>query len=312
MLKAISLFSGCGGSDIGLHKSGFNVLFANDILPYAKDFYEHNLPETDYSLADIRTIEHFPAADILVGCYPCQGFSQGGARDANRSINLLYREFDRALRKIKPKAFIVENVSGMRQSNSRFLLEDQITRFSQAGYTVTWDILRAEQYGIPQERRRLFIVGIRSDLGTKYEFPKPYDAQELANFPKNIKDAIGHLPHWPDKDDYIHQDFHWYYLSRDRYRGWHEFSKTIVAGARHVGLHPVSPKLKKVGVDRWAFESDAPARRFSFRECALLQGFDKEITFPDTASIYEKYRVVGNAVPPPLFEAVVKNIPDIW
>jgi len=305
--KAVSLFSGCGGSDWGLHKAGFEVIFANDVLPYAKEFYSQNLPETDYQVRDIRDVRTFPKSDLLVGCYPCQGFSQGGARDANRSVNYLYREFDRALRFIKPKAFIVENVSGMQRTDLKHLLKNQLVRFRLAGYKVNWSILKAENFGVPQERRRLFIVGIRSDIGVKYEFPLP---KYKSNF-TTIRDAIGHLPGWPT-GEFNDEKFHWYYLSRNRYRGWDEISKTIVARARHIGLHPISPRLKRVHTDKWIFENDGPARRFSYQECALLQGFDESIEFPDTASMTEKYKIVGNAVPPPLFEAVANNLPDIW
>lgn len=310
MATAVSLFSGCGGSDAGIHSAGFDVLLANDVLPYARDFYERNLPETDYRVEDVRNIKHFPSADLLVGCYPCQGFSQGGVRQANRSINYLYREFDRALRKIRPKAFIVENVSGMNRADLSHLLKNQVTRFRMAGYKVSWEILKAEDFGVPQERRRLFIVGIRSDFGLKYEFPEPTHGARGADF-KTIRDAIGHLPLWPD-GEYNQEKFHWYYLSRNRYRGWDELSKTVVARSRHVNLHPVSPKLRRIHTDKWVFETDAPARRFSYRECALLQGFSRDIAFPDTASITEKYKVIGNAVPPPLFTAVAKALPDIW
>lgn len=310
MPKAVSLFSGCGGSDAGLHKAGFEVIFANDVLSYARDFYKQNLPETDYFLGDVRNISAYPNADLLVGCYPCQGFSQGGVRDANRSINFLYREFDRALRKIKPKAFVVENVSGMQRTDLKHLLRAQLTRFRLAGYSVKWDILKAEEYGVPQERRRLFIVGIRSDIGMKYEFPEP--THGVSGTPLiSIKDSIGHLPAWPN-GEYNNEEFHWYYLSRNRYRDWHQISKTIVAKGRHIGLHPISPKLKKIDTDKWVFEEDTPARRFSYRECALLQGFDKDVSFPDTASMTERYKVIGNAVPPPLFESVVKAFPNIW
>lgn len=77
-MKAVSLFSGCGGSDAGLIKAGFEIVMANDILTYAKDVYLANHPETDYLLQNIETVSKFPSADILAGCYPCQGFSQGG------------------------------------------------------------------------------------------------------------------------------------------------------------------------------------------------------------------------------------------
>ncbi|MGO8096006.1 DNA cytosine methyltransferase [Rhizobium leguminosarum] len=313
MPTAVSLFSGCGGSDIGLHASGFNIVLANDVLRYASDVYKANLPETDFRLGDVAEITAFPRADLLVGCYPCQGFSQGGVRDPSRRINYLYREFDRALRLIKPKAFIVENVSGMRHASFRHLLNNQITRFRMAGYRVSCDMLDAREFGVPQERHRVFIVGLRSDLGMRYEFPKGEHAQDLDTKKPfvTIRDAIGDLPEWPD-GEFNTEKFHWYYLSRNRYRGWDECSNTIVAKARHVGLHPTSPKLKRIHTDKWEFETEGPARRLSFRECARLQGFPKDMKFPDTFAMNEKYKVVGNAVPPPLFNAVASALPDIW
>ena len=306
--KVVSLFSGCGGSDFGLGQAGFDVVFANDILPYARDVYLANLPDADFQLKSVSDIENFPSADLLVGCYPCQGFSQGGARDPNRKINYLYREFDRALRQIKPKAFIVENVSGMRRADYKHLLNNQVTRFRMAGYRVKYEVLDARDFGVPQQRKRIFIVGIRSDMGEQYEFPKP--SHQFDNY-RTIGDAIGDLPEWP-KGEFNDEKFHWYYMSRDRYRGWDECSKTIVASSRHTPLHPLSPRLIKKATDKWVFEDNRPARRYSFRECSRLQGFPENMIFPDTARLADKYKVVGNAVPPPLFSAVASALPDIW
>ena len=160
MPTVVSLFSGCGGSDAGVLRAGFDVLMANDILPYARDVYLANHPETDYVLGDVSAIESFPSADMLVGCYPCQGFSQGGVRKADRKINTLYLEFARALRIVKPKAFIVENVSGMVRRNFEHLLKDQFKVFEEAGYRVKSQILNASHFGVAQDRKRIFIVGI--------------------------------------------------------------------------------------------------------------------------------------------------------
>lgn len=324
MPTAVSLFSGCGGSDAGLLDAGFDVLMANDILQYAQDMYKANLPDTNYVLGDVSEIKKFPKADILVGCYPCQGFSQGGARDPSRTVNYLYREFDRALRQIKPKAFIVENVSGMRRADFSHLLNNQLTRFRLAGYRVCYQVLDARMYGVPQERSRLFFVGIRSDIDAKYSFPEPTHSVKhfesefpvganISDLPKcpTIKEAIGDLPEWPI-GEYDEQPFHWYYLSRNRYRSWGDASKTIVANSRHMPLHPISPKLIRIHTDEWRFSEDAPARRLSFREAARLQGFRRELVFPDTFGMKMKYRVIGNAVPPPLFRAVASAIPNIW
>ena len=173
MPTAVSLFSGCGGSDLGLHQAGFDILMSNDILPHAKQVYSANLPETDFQLKDVSEITSFPQADLLAGCYPCQGFSGGGVRDPKRQINFLYREFDRALRQLKPKAFVVENVSGMTRSDFKHLLQNQLTRFRSAGYIVSYEVLNAVDYGLAQERKRIFFVGIRSDFGIRYTFPEP-------------------------------------------------------------------------------------------------------------------------------------------
>lgn len=315
MPTAVSLFSGCGGSDAGLTSAGFQVLMANDILSYARDVYEANFDKTDYVLGDVREISSFPNADLLVGCYPCQGFSQAGARDPSRTVNFLYREFVRALKQVRPKAFIVENVSGMVREDNLHLFINQITRFRLMGYRVEAQILDAREFGVPQDRHRLFFVGIRSDLGVRYEFPEPThrvtadDDSDLPMCP-TIRDAIGHLPEWP-VGEYDTQPFHWYYLSRNRYRGWDEYSRTIVASSRHAPLHPLSPPLCRIHTDKWVFAEDREARRISYREAAYLQGF-RDLKFPDTQGLSSRYRVIGNAVPPPVFRAVAEALPSVW
>ena len=313
MVKTVSLFSGCGGSDAGVIAAGFEVVMANDLLPYARDVYLANHPATDYQVGNVTKIESFPSAELLVGCYPCQGFSQGGVRDPSRKINTLYLEFARALRAIHPKAFIVENVSGMVRKNFAHLLEDQLRVFREAGYRVKANVLSAADYGVAQERKRIFIVGVRDDLGVDYEFPQPTHGEGKATAHLTIRDAIGDLPEWP-VGEFYDSDFHWYYMSRDRRRDWNQPSKTIVANPRHMPLHPMSPALKKVGDDAWQFVTDAPARRFSYREAARLQGFARDFVFPDTeySSLNMRYTVAGNAVPPPLFEAVARALPNVW
>lgn len=311
MPTAVSTFSGCGGSDYGLMKSGFDVLMATDKYQYACETYKLNMPDTEMVCSDISKLNKFPAADVLIGCYPCQGFSQGGVRDPDRNINYLYREFDRVLRLIKPKAFIVENVSGMTRSNYRHLLNNQVIRFRMAGYKVTGpQVLNAFDYGVAQTRSRVFIVGIRSDIGVRYEFPEPTHGAKGKLSGRSQKNVLRNLPEWPEGEFYD-EGFHWYYLSRNRRREWNKPSATILSNARHMPLHPSSPPLVKFGDDDWRFEYDGPARRFSYREAALLQGFSKDFKFPE-ASLMKKYSVIGNAVPPPLFKAVASALPDIW
>ncbi len=312
MVDAVSLFTGCGGSDTGVIESGFTVILANDILHYAKDVYLANLPETNFILSDVKKIASFPTAPLLIGCYPCQGFSQGGARDPSRKVNKLYVQFARALKQVHPKVFIVENVSGMTRKNYKHLLKEQIDIFENEGYRVSYDILNASDFGVAQDRKRIFIVGIRNDIDAEYSFPSPTHGKREGPQKKTIRQAIYHMPKWPEGEFY-QLDFHWYYLSRNRRRGWDEQSKTIVANPRHMPLHPISPRLVKHAHNDWRFDGDGMARRFSYREASALQGFI-DLEFPDTRykNLNRCYEVAGNAVPPPLFKAVAEAIPDIW
>src|SRR5258708_26896829 len=144
---AISLFSGCGGSDLALSRSGFEIVWANDVWDAACETYKRNIPGAKIECGDIAKFTDFPSVDLQVGCYPCQGYSQAGSREWDASINFLYRQFDRVLRIARPKAFIVENVNGMAFGDSRELLENQLRRYRSAGYKVLWAVLNAKDFG---------------------------------------------------------------------------------------------------------------------------------------------------------------------
>ncbi len=307
--SAVSLFSGCGGSDLGLRAAGIAPIWANDINPFACQIYEANIDGGKIECADIRKIDKFPKVDILAGCYPCQGYSQGGRRQRGDNINYLYQEFDRALRRIKPLAFIVENVDGMRFSQNSALLNNQLIRFRSAGYSVSFSLLDAKDFGLAQERRRIFLVGIRSSEKKTFIFPKATHGPNGDQPYRTLKDVIWHLKSAPS-GSYNEEPFHWYYLSRDRRRTWGQQSPCIVAHWRHVGLHPSSPPLRKVGTDKWVFTRSGRARRYSYLECAALQGFHDLSAFENAHSIpvRNRFEVIGNAVPPPLFEAVAKDL----
>jgi DNA (cytosine-5)-methyltransferase 1 len=257
---------------------------------------------------DIRKIDKFPGAEILCGCYPCQGYSQGGARKSDKGINFLYREFDRALRAVRPTAFIVENVDGLRFAQNQSLLRAQLTRFRSAGYRVESKVLDAKDFGLAQDRRRLFLVGLRADLGSRFNFPAPTHGPGTARAYKNQRDAIWGLRDATD-GTYNTEDFHWYYLSRNRWRGWAEQARCIVAHWRHVGLHPDAPPLVKVATDQWEFAWAGFARRLSYLECAALQGFPSPQAFAGLP-LRATYRAIGNAVPPPLFAAVARSLAE--
>lgn len=306
---AISLFSGCGGSDLALQRSGYKIIWANDAWKPACETYKDNIHNPRIQLGDIAGFKDFPRADLLVGCYPCQGYSQGGKRSWNESINFLYREFDRVLRKVKPKGFIVENVNGMAYGESRSLLENQMRRYRLAGYKVKWQVLNARDFGVAQHRRRVFLVGIRSDLEVAYVFPDPTHGPRRRPFVTQ-RDIIERLPRWP-LGEFNKEPFHWYYLSRKRRCSWGRQSPCIVGHWRHVPLHPLSPPLRRIDTDHWEFTRSGRARRFSFRECALLQGFPRSFKW-NRGSVRERFQMIGNAVPPPLFEAVLRALPRDW
>ena len=308
--KVISLFSGCGGSDLALGRAGFKITWSNDIWDVACETNRINLPDSRVVVGDIRQFSEFPEADLLVGCYPCQGYSQGGRRNPHEAVNFLYREFDRVPRTVRPRAFVVENVNGMAYGDNNVLLQNQVCRYKLAGYRVRWAVLDAKDYGVPQSRRRIFLVGIRSDIGMTYEFPRPQYGPGTRRRYRTQKDAIAGMPVWPE-GEFCGEKLHWYYLSRNRRRTWNQASPCIVGHWRHVPLHPSSPPLRRIGTDEWRFTRKGKVRRLSYKECAALQGFPKSFIWKE-GSIRERFQMIGNAVPPPLFEAVLRALPKIW
>jgi DNA (cytosine-5)-methyltransferase 1 len=309
--SAVSLFSGCGGSDLALTQCGFRVKWANDMWPLACRAYEDNIEDGNMKEGSIRDFNTFPDAQLLVGCYPCQGYSQGGRRESDEPINYLYQEFDRALRYILPRAFVVENVNGMTYEHNKVLLSNQVARYRLAGYRVTWQVLDAKDYGVPQTRRRVFIVGIRSDFEQRYSFPDPTHGPGRDKPYRTQRDAIGNLPAWPE-GKFCTEPLHWYYMSRNRRHEWDEPAPCIVGHWRAVPLHPDTPPLRKVGKDWWTLsEKKKPVRRLSYVECARLQGFPADWKWKQGRP-RDRFQMIGNAVPPPLFRAVVRALPPIW
>lgn len=310
-VKAISLFSGCGGSDLALQRLGYDIVWANDVWQAACDTYSDNLADAKIECGDIRDFTRFPKAHLLVGCYPCQGYTQGGKRNwKGDDRNYLYREFDRVLRIVSPKSFVVENVNGMAFGENHDLLRNQLTRYRAAGYRVKWAVLNAKDYGLAQNRRRIFLVGVRSDQLFEYFFPEPTHGPTTEKPYVDQRAVIGNFPSWP-VGEFNTEPFHWYYLSRKRRYTWGRPSPCIVGHWRHVPLHPLSPPLRRIDTDHWEFSRDGKARRYSYRECAALQGFPKSWRWK-RGTVRDRFQMIGNAVPPPLFEAVVRALPKEW
>ena len=214
------------------------------------------------------------------------------------------------LRVVRPKAFVVENVNGMAFGDNYNLLKNQIHRYRLAGYRVKWAVLNARDFGVAQNRRRIFLVGIRSDVDFEYEFPNPTHGVITGRPYVTQRDVIGHMPWWPE-GEFNDEPFHWYYLSRRRRHPWGQPSPCIVGHWRHVPLHPASPPLRRIDTDHWQFTRPGRARRLSYLECAALQGFVRRFQF-NAGTVKDRFKVIGNAVPPPLFSAVLKPLRGLW
>ncbi len=314
-LSAISLFSGCGGFDWGATQAGIDIIWANDINYYASTAYKSIFPNVHFEFGDVRDIEIFPSADILIGCYPCTGFSVAARRRwknrPERDLmetdgNFLYKEFLRVLKMIRPRYFFVENVSGMVSALDGWFFQQQILGFKELGYSPTPKLLYAPDFGVPQSRKRIFIVGIRNDIceDFQYEFPKPTHGPNTNQPYIVMKDVLQGMDLWP-VGEFSEEAFHGHYLTRNRKRSWDELSYTIVADSSHVVLHPHGDPMKKVDKDKWVLQGEFN-RRLSWRECAKIQGLPGHI-FPE-GNIHHKYRVIGNAVPPAFGKAILEPV----
>ena len=339
-LKAVSLFAGAGGMDYGASLAGVKVLAAFDTMASAAEMYGQLLPGVPFLVEDVRSLEGLPDADLLLGGYPCQPFSSGGIRSpVSDERSNLWTEFARVLRLIQPRFFVAENVSGLRAKWSADVLQAQLEAFDAAGYQVSTDLLQAADFGVPQRRRRLFIVGVHKDLKKSYRFPESTHSVNGAGGKLawvSHGDAIAHMEAWPSGEFYelseSSRNWPWYYMSRNRRALWAAPAYTVVANFRHVSLHPRSPQpvttssnLADGSKQTWEFQPwterlladcDLPVgvegfdqpRRLSWRESAVLQ------TFPEcvepAGSPASKMTQIGNAVPPHLAEAVVRGLVD--
>lgn len=314
-LTAVSLFSGCGGFDWGAQQAGVEVIWANDNDPHAAAAYQSLFPEVNFVLGDVCDIDNFPVADIVIGCYPCTGFSVGARRrwrnEEERDLteidnNFLYKEFLRALGQVKPKYFFVENVRGMKSAHDGWFFKQQRKGFEE-NYNIKHALLNAAHYGVGQARERIFIVGIHKDISDfEYDFSEPTHGPGTGQPFVVLRDVIEDMERWPE-GDYLDYKFHGHYLTRNRKRGWDELGYTVVANASHVPLHPMGEPMKFVRKDTWQLQGNEN-RRLSWRECAAIQDLPDHVS--PSGGLSSKYRVVGNAVPPALgrilLEPVVK------
>jgi len=311
-MNIVSFFAGAGGLDLGFQKAGFDVIWANEYDKEIWETYEKNHPHT---ILDRRSIVDIPANEVpecdgIIGGPPCQSWSEAGAlRGIKDKRGQLFFDFIRILEAKQPKFFLAENVSGMLLGRHSEALEaiKELFKNAGAGYDLSFKMLNAADYNVPQDRKRVIFVGIRKDLGLKFKFPEPCKKKIT------LKEAIGDLVNSvvPAKEknhtnkenckipnhEYMIGSFSTMYMSRNRVRSWDEQSFTIQAGGRHAPCHPQAPKFKFISKNVRIYEpgNEDLYRRLSVRECARIQTFPDDFIF-----YYDKiaagYKMIGNAV----------------
>jgi DNA (cytosine-5)-methyltransferase 1 len=310
-MKLASLFTGAGGLDLGFEKAGFHVVWANEYDATIWETFEHNFPKTKLdrrSIVDVLPSDIPDEIDGIIGGPPCQSWSEAGAgRGINDKRGQLFFDYIRLLKEKQPSFFLAENVSGILHPKHAEAFSNIIKEFEGAGYVISWKLLNANDYDVPEDRLRVIIVGYHKKLKKKFEFPEPQKYKPV------LKDAIYDLRlAKPAKDknktngdtlkipnhEYMNGGFSTIYMSRNRVRSWNEPSFTIQAGGRHAPLHPQAPKMKFIEQNKRIFVpgKEHLYRRLSVRECARIQ------TFPDNfilkyRDVADGYKMIGNAVP---------------
>jgi DNA (cytosine-5)-methyltransferase 1 len=312
-MKIVSLFSGVGGLDLGFSKAGFDIIFSNE---FDKDIWtsfeqNHDIFLDKRSIIDIPSAE-IPECDGLIGGPPCQSWSAAGAHNGiNDPRGQLFYQFIRVLRDKKPLFFLAENVAGMLSKRHSHALENIKTLFNESGYNLHFKLLNSNDYGVAQDRLRVFFIGFRNDVD--FSFPEPFSYKPV------LKDVIFGMdkPLLTKKDcldpifnhESLDSDFSSMYMSRNRVRQWHEPSFTIQAGGRHAPIHPDFPLMEKIDTDIRRFVPGFDYRRLSVRECARIQSFPDDFIL-DYKNILHGYKMIGNAVPPELAFVLASKIKE--
>jgi DNA (cytosine-5)-methyltransferase 1 len=307
MYKVVSLFCGCGGSDLGI-KGGFNylgkrykkhpitIVSAIDIDKKAVLTYNKNFKE-QAKVIDIKSQKyHKNFADIVIGGFPCQSFSSVNPnKNPEDDRGLLFYQMARVISEINPKVFIAENVKGfLLLHKSRYFLKFKKI-MEKSGYDIFHTILRATNYGVPQKRERLFIIGIRKDLNKSFEFPRASHGESKGQIRvKVLKDVIDNLI--PDDPKY--------YFSEKAVQGVKKAKnnmKRALAQDLNQPCLTISSHLAKVSLNSrdpvlLVNPSKELYRRFTPREAARIQSFPDKFIF--AGSDADAYRQIGNAIPP--------------
>lgn len=312
-LKVASLFCGCGGTDVGLlggfdflgkhySENQIDIVYANDIDDNACSIFKENFNITPDN-RDIREVSSndIPDFDILTGGFPCQSFSIVAQNPKRLGVKddrgKLFFEMCRILKDRQPKCFIAENVKGILTANNRSAFPLIIKEFENCGYNVSYDILNSADFGVPQKRERVIIVGFRKDLNVKFEFPEAEITEENDYMP--LKTVIEN-----DVDEK-------YYFSQKAVDGMMKKRATMNKGRAQDIEKPcntVGAHLAKVSLNSTdpVLMVKGRYRRFTPREVARIQSFPEN--FKLVGSEAAQYRALGNAIPPIMFWYVTNTV----
>jgi len=301
-MKVVSLFSGAGGLDLGFKMAGHDIIWANDNYIDAVETYRLNLGNhiicKDIFIIDEKEV---PDCDIVIGGFPCQWFSVANTkRSVNDERNQIYLQLIRIIKAKQPKFFLAENVKGIISLAKGYVLKMILDDFSRLGYKVESRVLNAADYGVPQLRQRIFIIGVRNDVNYSFVYPLPTNnAKGMYGLPKwvSVSNALSVLPN-PDEINTIPN--HVYSKYKLRFNGY--------LGHRAIDPHKPAPTVTARGDDKGGvvvLHHPNNQRRMSCRELATVQSFPKDYVFYGTQS--SVYRQIGNAVPPLLAFAIAKQ-----
>ena len=317
-MNIISLFSGCGGLDLGFERAGFNIPVANEFDKTIWATFKANHPQTHLIEGDVRQvtrkdIEPFLSGEVdgIIGGPPCQSWSEAGAlRGIEDARGQLFYDYIRLLTEFRPKFFLAENVSAMLANRHSEAVQNILKLFREAGYNVSLTLVNAKDYGVAEERKRVFYIGFRDDLDVQFKFPQGSTAEDdkkltLRDIIWDLQDTAvpagpknHHNPAAVNNNEYYTGDFSSIFMSRNRVKGWDEQAFTVQASGRQCQLHPQAPKMVKMDKDvcRFVKGQEHLYRRMTIREVARVQGFPDDFRF-----VYEEtnnaYKMIGNAVP---------------
>ena len=318
-MKVATFFAGAGGLDRGFEQAGFDIVWANEYDRAIWDTYRHNFPNTELDTRSIVEVEpnDIPNCDGMIGGPPCQSWSEAGMlRGIEDHRGQLFFEYIRLLEAKRPLFFLAENVSGIVFNRHSDAFGKILQLFSEIGYNVSYHLMNANDYGVPQDRERVIIVGYLAQYGKHFEPPvedpyKPTLKDAIWDLRKNALPALEKNKRNPKvkipNHEFFIGGFSSMFMSRNRVRPWNRPSFTIQAGGRHAPLHPQAPEMVLVAKDTRKFVDGAEYRRLSVRECARVQTFpDQHLFFYDYVA--DGYKMIGNAVPVRFAAAIASQI----